>query len=455
MKLYYLLFYIIVSIQLPALGQKDSTGSLDSSLDLSKDFRVNWLKKNAVVIRTVTPTDDSFNDLQPLKEIIGSSRMVMLGETCHGDGTSFLAKSRLVKFLHQEMGFDILVFESGFYDMSKVNELITKGTDPEIAMQQGLFQVWSRSPQVKDLMEYIGKSHLQKNPITVEGFDMQMAGGFSKKTLLKELDSLSALYHIESDLVLKDSKPRVIAENLLAYKYYRGTPFPDSTEKEIFYQCINDLQQKFQNTGTMNPLVKESWIIHLSNMKGGAELSWSRNSTSKWNSFNVRDEQNATNLLWLADNKYAGKKIMVWGATMHFVKNPSLIDTRDSSYSYNGIATVGDILWKKLKEQLYIIGFTCYEGNVGIGEPNDPQGFHETIVEDQDPSVELEELLNATKYDYALVNFRSKSKGNEWLHTPIISRPLANLGMKADWTQIMDAMFYIRVMEPNGATQPK
>jgi erythromycin esterase len=73
----------------------------------------------------------------PLKRIIGDSRIVMLGEISHGDGTTFLAKSRLIKLLHQQMNFDVLVFESGFYDMSKVWESIQQGQDPVAAVQGG------------------------------------------------------------------------------------------------------------------------------------------------------------------------------------------------------------------------------------------------------------------------------------------------------------------------------
>ena len=76
------------------------------------------------------PRDEDFRDLQPLKAVIGNSQIVMLGEISHGDGTTMLAKSRLVKFLHQQMNFDVVVFESGLFDMSHAWKTIQEGKDP-------------------------------------------------------------------------------------------------------------------------------------------------------------------------------------------------------------------------------------------------------------------------------------------------------------------------------------
>ncbi len=75
------------------------------------------------------------------------------------------------------------------------------------------------------------------------------------------------------------------------------------------------------------------------------------------------------------------------------------------------------------------------------------------IVKDQDESIELEELINATDLEYALVDFRHPAEGGEWLRQEILARPFDHVRERADWTQIMDGIMFIRKMARSTAMQ--
>jgi len=100
--------------------------------------RIAWLNAHAGVLRSIDIADDDFADLEPFAKAVGDARIVMLGEATHGDGTTFLAKSRLVRFLHERMGFDVLAFESGLYDMRKAWERMQSGENPHKAIRRGV-----------------------------------------------------------------------------------------------------------------------------------------------------------------------------------------------------------------------------------------------------------------------------------------------------------------------------
>jgi len=55
---------------------------------------VNWMKGQALPLRTAE-AGHGFADLLPLKKIIGSARVVGLGETSHGTREIFQMKHRL------------------------------------------------------------------------------------------------------------------------------------------------------------------------------------------------------------------------------------------------------------------------------------------------------------------------------------------------------------------------
>src|SRR2546421_4659909 len=83
----------------------------------SQGAKVAWLKDHALAVRSIDPADDDFSDLAPLRDLIGDARVVQLGEQSHGDGATFYAKARLIRFLHERMGFDVLAWESGMLDL--------------------------------------------------------------------------------------------------------------------------------------------------------------------------------------------------------------------------------------------------------------------------------------------------------------------------------------------------
>ncbi len=75
--------------------------------------RVRSLSNHMLKLNSVDPEDDDFSDLMPLRELLEGVRIVLLGEATHFNGTDFLGKGRLIRFLHSELGFDVLAFESG------------------------------------------------------------------------------------------------------------------------------------------------------------------------------------------------------------------------------------------------------------------------------------------------------------------------------------------------------
>ena len=168
------------------------TVSFAEEIPSKDDLRIAWLKQHAIPLRNIDPNDEDFTDLEPLAKVLGDVRIVQLGEQSHGDGATFHAKTRLVKFLHQRLGFDVLAFESGLYDCRKAWELLRGGMEPYEAFSHGVYSsAWAQSEQIRPLIDYWGRVAKSQWPLELCGFDCQFSAKASRgEFLVKDVNGL-------------------------------------------------------------------------------------------------------------------------------------------------------------------------------------------------------------------------------------------------------------------------
>lgn len=115
---------------------------------------VEWLKDHAIEIQTVEPQEDQ-QDLGLLKNVIGTSQVVGLGEATHGNKEFSQMKHRLIKFLVTEMGFDTVAFECPEQQAKKIDDYIKTGDGSEDQILEGLgYEVW-KTQEVLDLINWL------------------------------------------------------------------------------------------------------------------------------------------------------------------------------------------------------------------------------------------------------------------------------------------------------------
>lgn len=178
----------------------DWTGLLIDSLMLTEEepsipevdpAYLEWLndKNNRVDIRSLT--SENFEDLQCLKQYIDDRTIVQLGESSHGTKEYNLMKVRLIKFLHQEMGFEVIAFESGFFECNYIFQNLGYYTPEEAIVNSVYGNVWVNE-EVLNLFEYIYTSAVCDNPLILSGFD-----NFKTTSILeKRADELSNMLGI-------------------------------------------------------------------------------------------------------------------------------------------------------------------------------------------------------------------------------------------------------------------
>jgi erythromycin esterase len=414
--------------------------------------KVNWLKDNAIKLRSISPTDVDFSDLQALKQILGDKRIVMLGEESHGDGNSYLAKVRLIKFLHEEMGFDVVAFESGFYDCHKAWEMIQSGGNTKQEFQDSVFSIWSQSSQVLPLISYIDRLVKTETQLILAGFDSQFTGNISHKYLVDDLTSFMNKF---PSLAPKGQDWSVWIEQtkfLISYSYFSSPSGGISKTRSDLDQYLNEAQ-KLQDEITAATLPGDQeagyWIHILKSLGTQAEIAWRTNVVGGANNIgsdpeilNLRDIQMGQNLIWLANEYYSNKKIVVWAHNWHIGRNWGGV-----GMGYDQATVMGDVVWKALGNQIYTIGFTAYDGSYGYWG-----GTPQTLGQPSENS--LEDLMYKAGLNYAIVDFQHLDSSGSWLQEKMASWVIYYSELSANWTKIYDGMMFIKDMTPSTKISP-
>ncbi|HEX9692331.1 MAG TPA: erythromycin esterase family protein [Gemmatimonadales bacterium] len=417
--------------------------------DLRRDPRTAWLRAHAASIRSVEPEDDDFSDLEFLRRDLRGVRVVLLGEENHGAGSTFKAKTRLIKFLHQEMGFNVLAFESGIFSMREAWRALQSATELREAFANGAFSVWARSAQLQPLIDYLAQQARTDRPLELVGVDHQFSGT-AAPSFPQAVRALLREYAIESPLAQEASVPSQVLTGILDGRFARDRDhLPSESEQEATMQSLRAAAAQVERRvpgpdGALWGQILRSAAATVRLYLGGL--------LSEGGSFEGRDRQMAENLIWLANEHYRGEKLIVWAANVHVMRNPGVVSP-DLMRGLSGNVeccdfTMGHGISEVLEREAFAVGFTSYRGRTHMA--NLPDEIEQEIVSDQRSAFEFEELMDAAGHELAFVNLRDLPERDTWLSGEFWARPLdLRMSDSAPWSQVFDALFFIRAQEPS------
>ncbi len=169
---------------------------------------MKWLTANAIRLNTVE-AGHGFDDMKPLKKIIGKARIVSLGEATHGTREFFQLKHRMLEFLASEMGFTIFSIEANMPEAYRLNDYVLNGKgDPAQLIHGMYFWTWD-TQEVLDMVLWMREFNKSgKGRVQFTGFDMQtptVAAGIVKDFVSSNEPDYSASVSSAMDAVKKTS----------------------------------------------------------------------------------------------------------------------------------------------------------------------------------------------------------------------------------------------------------
>ena len=330
---------------------------MDFTPAVAQSKPVAWLQKQALRLDDNLGSND-LRDLRRLKAAIGSAKVVLLGEPTHGDGTSFEAKTRLVRYLHEHMGFSVLAFESGMYTADRAWEETLAGNGAA-ALPRASLPLWGQTQECQPLWRYLASQSQTKHPLRVTGFDCRDGGAFAAQDLLPAFRKFLQQHQIGfRDSVEQNQFEKYYA--LLVSNSNYGTQFrplpaesqvflrqQQSTFQKVLDRILQDLtavpgpqavywQQFWKNTS--------SYLPAMLNQRGALSLE-RRVATA------LRDSLLAENVEWLLRQQYPDQKIIVWTANFHAANRHASRRPSDQ------VKVMADFLRPRLGKQLF---FHCF-----------------------------------------------------------------------------------------------
>jgi erythromycin esterase len=368
----------------------------------------DWLTTHARAIRTVDPHDDDFSDLDPIAAAIGHARVVQLGEPSHNAGTCFAAKARLIKFLHQRLKFDVVVWESGIYDVGLADAALRAGEDPSAAAQRGILRNWAASEECRPLFEYAQKSQASARPLAMAGFDSSLTSPFANLAAeLRAFAKLPTQQPLQRDATA--AMEEMIASFDTLTRYAEGfdalnkslTKIGGDARKEAIARWEREtgaalrpnhaMLERFTTAHTKLAellLANERELARASSPRQAGFMrrvvdSLAARAANLYERFgsdappetdgglaeqNRRDACNADNLRWLIEHGYPGRKLIIWAHNAHvmnaYYEAPNWKTVRLDPAA-NTMKPHGVYLADWLGHDLYTIGFTACEGEDG------------------------------------------------------------------------------------------
>ncbi len=388
-----------------------------------------WMATHARPIRSLGATD--YTDLRFFAPLLANKRIVQLGESGHGVAEFSLAKVRLIKYLHEELGYDVMAFESSTYECERAQKSVATLSAVEL-MRACIFGVW-HAAEVLPLFEYIKQTQSTARPLILAGIDVQasytvnaQSGVF--RSLVAPFDSSYARRVYETDSVfLANRTPAYTAANQA-----RLVAFYDSLSTFLVAnrRAIEAAHRGDANIAVVAKQAAISMSVHVRHVAATGPAS-----------FEIRDLGMANNLDFLLNELYPGKKVIVWAHNFHIQHRENTPNAADATIS--SLRTMGTLVAERHRPALYTIGLFMYRGSAALVNRQ-----RYMIAPSQSGS--LESILHRAPWRYSFVDFSQtrRERGTEWMWKPITGRSWGTVPERFVPRDEYDGMLFIDTVHP-------
>jgi erythromycin esterase-like protein len=315
------------------------------------------------------PLSGSALEYDPLIELIGGARIVLLGEASHGTHEFYRERARITQRLIEEVGFNVVAVEADWPDAYRVNRWVRGGVSDTVAAEAlGDFVRFPRWMwRNRDVLAFV--SWLRdfndalpagERKVGFYGLDLYSLFG-SIAAVIDYLDQVDpeAARRARSRYACFDH----FAEDSQAYGYAADVGMSPSCEDAVLHQLL-DLRAKAAELSRRDGRIPEDEYFFAeqnARLVKNAEHYYRTMFRGRIASWNLRDGHMAETLEALLshfDRLGQNTRVVVWEHNSH------VGDARATAMGREGEWNVGQLTRERHGADAVLVGFSTYAGTV-------------------------------------------------------------------------------------------
>ncbi len=372
------------------------------------------------------PITGSWEDYDPILDLVGNARFVLIGEASHGTHDFYNHRARISRRLIEEKGFNAIAVEADWPDAYRLNRYVRGMGDDETALEAladfKRFPTWMWRNTV--MLDFIG--WLREHNDRVAGPQKAGLYGLDLYSMYASIEAV--LHYLESvdPEAAKRARYRYscfesFRENPQEYGYVASFDLGQKCEDEAVQQLV-DMQRRAAELIRSDGRRAEDEVFFAeqnARVVANAEEYYRSMFRGHIESWNLRDQHMAGTLDALQlhlSHQGSPSKIIVWEHNSH------LGDARATEMGQGGELNVGQLVRQKYGDQSRLLGFTTYTGTVTAADDWDEPAKRKRVRRGLPESYEgLFHDLNVKDF---FLNLRDGSLTDHELERPRLERAI-------------------------------
>jgi erythromycin esterase len=355
----------------------------------------DWIAGHA--IRLITPeAGHGFEDMQPLKQVVGNVRIVALGEATHGTREFFQLKHRLVAYAVANLGFTVFAIEAGLTECRQIDAYVTTGRGNPRAILRTV-PIWN-TEEMLALIDWLRdwnadprharKVHFAGVDLQTPAFALRSVAAYLEHVPPAERPSLAALNVLAGDTSAVDAAgwQRIVrdAEAL-------GAVF-DAHRDSWAATGADDLAATRRDVSTLEQ----------------AARVYARAAADPDADDSLRDGFMADNAAWVLGQQPTGARMLLWAHNGHV------------SLERRGRSAMGAALRRRLGRDYVSVGFVFGSGAFRTVEARDGRAVLTTTSFGRPPASDISAPFAATNKPLLIADLRHLPSGpvSAWFARP-------------------------------------